>query len=151
MKELKINNKEYRIDSITAKRAYELLATIISLTGSAAEYLPALLQNVEEEAEGFSSDIISFAAASEMISKNGVGAFIELKDHVISMAEIKSESGSYNQVDLDRDFVGDLNTAEKLFDAIIEEHLSPLLKGGSGTSPAALAVLLIRNLFRTQS
>lgn len=149
MREIKINKQEYRIDSITAKEAYSLIAELVKLSGVAADYLPTLMNLSENSDE--TADMVAFSMSSYMINQNGVDAFVELKEKVISMAEIKSESGAYNPVDLDRDFMGDLSGAEQLFDAVLQEHFDPLLKGGSGTSPAALALLLNRNLFRTMN
>ena len=153
MAEKKIGSREFKVGPMTAPDAYKLLCEMIAITGSAAQYLPSMLSAAKkDDAEGsFLADVGAFAACSSMIKEVGVEGFLDFKRKVIESAMVKRPSGAYESVLFDSDFIGDLVSAEKLFEWVLEEQFAPFLKGSEVSGPVALSIMLIRNVFRTLS
>ncbi|GFO81218.1 MAG: hypothetical protein A49_08450 [Methyloceanibacter sp.] len=151
MAETKIAGGEYRVQPLGAKDAYKLLGELIRLAGPGARHLPAILTVTTDSSEGkMLADTAELIAVSDMLSVHGVDAFAEFKAGVCAVAQVKRPSGSYDEVDLDADFVGDLEGAEKLFNFVMEHAFGNFFKGNGAVGPAALALVLIRNVFQSQ-
>jgi len=151
MAERKINGETYKVEPLTAPEAYKLLAEILLLAGTGSQHLPAIIKGQYEDEDGtggFAADIAAFAAVSSMIRDFGMDAFVDFKRRVIETAMIKRPSGPYEHVSLEAEFIGDLVSAEKVFDFVIEEQFGPFSKGSEASGPVALALILIRNVFQ---
>ncbi|CTQ67117.1 phage tail assembly chaperone [Roseibium alexandrii] len=152
MPEKKIAGAEYRVEPLAAKDAYLLLTEIIRLAGPGAKHLPGLMAilSTTDPKERFLADVAAFAACSEVINVHGASAFVDLKQRVISNAQVKRPSGIYDHLDLEDDFCGDLETAEKVFDFVMEVQFGNFSAGSEANGPVALAMIIVRNIFRIQ-
>lgn len=152
MAEKKIGGAEYRVAPLNAKDAYYLLAEIIRLAGPGARHLPGIVRIAahEDEKDRFLSEVASFGACSEILNAHGAEAFVEFKSRVISIAQIKRQSGVVEHVDLSVDFEGDLETAEEVYDFVMETQFGNFSEGSKVRGPAAFAMILVRNTFRLQ-
>lgn len=149
MAEKKIEGAEYRVDLLSAKDAYALLSKIIRLAGPGAKHLPGIMTLAGPTPEDrMLADVAAFAACSEMLRFHGAEALVDLKSEVISIAQMKRPSGEYHPVDLDVDLSGDIPTAELLFDYVLEVQFGNFFDGPKASGPVALALTLVRNIFR---
>ena len=153
MAEIKIGGTEYRVEPLGAKDAYKLLTDIMLLTGSGTQYLATLLFSQEDgEIQNSQSmdSIEAYEACIEILREHGTQAFVDMKARVTSLAQAKRPSGVYETVDLDVDFPGDLQGAEKLFEFVMEVQFGNFSKGSKAYGHIDLAMLLAKHLFRMQ-
>ncbi|MEM9359959.1 MAG: phage tail assembly chaperone [Pseudomonadota bacterium] len=152
MAEKKIADKEYRVELLGAKDAYLLLAEIIRIAGPGAKHLPAIVALVRPDEEGaqFMADVAAFAACAEVLNTHGAEALVDLKARVLGLAQVKRPAGHYEKIDLEVDFYGALDQAEELFDYVMEVQFGNFSQGSEASGPIALAMVLVRNIFRIQ-
>ena len=154
MAEIKIGGTEYRVEPLGAKDAYKLLTDIMLLTGSGTQYLATLLfsqEDGETENDQPMDSVEAYEACIEILREHGTQAFVDMKARVTSLAQAKRPSGVYETVDLDVDFPGDLQGAEKLFEFVMEVQFGNFSKGPKHAGPIALAMQTIQTLFRLKS
>ena len=149
MPEKKIAGTEYRVELLGAKDAYALLAKLLLLAGSAGPHLPGILalSGSEKHEATDATNLATLKAVSGILQAHGAEAFVDLKTSMIELAQAKRPSGIYEQVDLDVDFAGDLESSEKLFDFVMEVQFGNFSKGPNLNGPIALAMQTVRTLF----
>ena len=153
MAEKKIAGTEYRVEPLGAKDAYKLLAKLLRIAGPGGKQMPGI-QSLYESSEPQAVSVANasaLSAASDILAVHGEHAYADLKSDVLSLAQARRPSGIYEQVDPDLDFVGDLESAETLFDFVMEVQFGNFSKGPKHTGPIALAMQTIQTLFRLKS
>ena len=153
MAETKIGGTEYRVEPLGAKDAYSLLTEVMRLTGPGAQYLTTLLFSQEDDdaqSDHRMESIDAYMTCIEILREHGTQAFVDMKARVTSIAQARRSSGIYETVDLDVDFPGDLESAEKLFEFVMEVQFGNFSKGSKAYGHIDLAMLLAKHLFRMQ-
>ena len=150
MAEIKIAGTEYRIEPLSAKVAYELLAELLRLAGPAADHMQGLttLYKTGQEWSQEMADASAYKALTKILNVQGTQAFVDFKTSIIELAQARRPSGIYEQVDLDLDFAGDLESSEKLYDFVMEVQFGNFSKGPKPNGPIAFAMQTARTLFR---
>ena len=152
MAEIKIAGTEYRVEPLGAKDAYALLAKLLRIAGPGGKKMPgiqSLYESSEPQTVNF-ANAAALSAASDILAVHGDNAYVDLKSDVLSLAQAKRPSGIYEQVDPDLEFVGDLESAETLFDFVMEVQFGNFSKGSKAYGHIDLAMLLAKHLFRMQ-
>lgn len=110
MAEKKINGKTYKVERILAKDSLVLKARIMQILGGGISRLPEIMQgaggNKGAEAEA-KSNAAAVAAFTDIFVNGDPVKMADLVQDVAERAFIQTETGSWESVNIDRDFTGD--------------------------------------------
>jgi hypothetical protein len=132
MAERKITGRVFAVAPMPARDALALYAELISVLGSAVHRLPGIVLTTAEATEGESeggsldimSDIITFAAISDVVRTATPEGTAALVQRICEAAEIRTESGAYHPVEFDRDFTGHLKDIPTVVQFVLKEQFS---------------------------
>lgn len=110
MAEKTINGSNYLVEPVLAKDSLVLKARIMQVLGAGVSRLPEILQgaggNKGPEAEA-KSNAAAVAAFTDIFVLGDPEKMADLVEDVAQMAKIQTESKSWEQVNINRDFTGD--------------------------------------------
>lgn len=124
MGERKIGSRYFRVEPLPAGEAIELYAEMMRVVGPAAGRLPSIIVSAQAEKDQgrVMADVATLAALSDIVSVVGSVGVRTFITRIVSLAQIKRESGSYEPCDLDGDFTGDLPDVIAVCRFVLEEQ-----------------------------
>jgi len=150
MAEKKINGRTFKVVPLPAGEALELYAETLRIAGHGAGRLPALLLGADGTSEASAlKDLALLLAMSDVLNGAGSVPIRDLVKRLVEVAMIQRPGGSYEQVDLDHDFTGQLGDIIPVVKFVLQEQFSDfftasgasgilgMLKGGSQSTRSA--------------
>lgn len=130
MAEKKIGGKTYRVAPVLAFESIKLKAKLMKVLGGGISKLPKILANSgkdKTEEHSQAANAAAMEAFTEVFVNGDPDQMANLIKEVAEIAEIQSESGVYNQVDIDRDFTGNEQGLFELCFFVLKEVFSGFL------------------------
>lgn len=124
MAEKKINGKTYKVEPLLATDAIRLKMRLVKAVGPALSRVPVIFAGfgaATQEAKDKSNEAAA-DALSEIIGSLDPDDATDLIKNIVEVAMIKRPSGSYEQVDLDGDFTGNLGEIITVATFVLQEQ-----------------------------
>lgn len=124
MAEKKINGKTYKVEPLLATDAIRLKMRLVKAVGPALSRIPVIFAGfgaATPEAREKSNEAAADALA-EIIGGLDPDDATDLIKNIVEVAMIKRPSGSYEQVDLDGDFTGNLGEIITVATFVLQEQ-----------------------------
>ena len=146
MAEKKINGRTFKVAPMLAMDALVLQARLFKLLGPALSQFGAVMQGRGKDATEDAKAAALTAGATALVSifQNAEPRDVaQLIKDVVELAQIRRESGVYDQCDLDGDFTGDQKTMMQVTFFVLKEQFGDFFSGlpglgnpGKGTEAA---------------
>lgn len=136
MAEKRINGRTFRVEPMLATKAIVLQARILKLLGPAMSKLGDVMKGhgddkTAEQKEA--SNAAAMAAISEIFNRIEPESVAELMRDVVEVAQIKRESGTYDQCDLDGDFTNHQGDIIPVVVFVLREQFGHFFTGMQGS------------------
>lgn len=111
MAEKKIGGRTFRVGMVLATDAIKLQVRLMKIIGGAVDRLPTILAGMGKKGEvnpeaKAASDTAAVAALADIFSKANPDEVAKLISDIVSIAQINTPSGSWENVDMDQEFTG---------------------------------------------
>lgn len=132
MAEKKIKGKTYKIGEVLATDAIRLQAKLLKVVGTGVERLPTIFagygKDKSPEAKEKSNGA-AVAAFTDIFVKGDPDEMTNLVKQIVEMAQVKRDSGVYEDVDMDGDFTGNLSGMMELVVFVLKETYGDFFRG----------------------
>lgn len=137
MAEKKINGRTFRVGTVLATDAIKLQVRLLKIVGGGVERLPLILAGMgkkgEENPEAKAkSDAAAVAALSDILSKADPDGVTDLLSDIVAMAQLQTDSRSWEPVDIDQDFTDHKKDLFHVVFFVLKEVLGDFFDGVPG-------------------
>ncbi len=133
MAEKKINGRTFRVEAMLATDALILQARIFKMVGPLISQLGTVMKSGsvdgDSDAKKMALGTAALAALSEMFSKSDPLEVARLVKDVVEVAQIRRESGAYDQCDFDGDFTKHAKDIMPVVVFVLQEQFSDFFLG----------------------
>lgn len=124
MAEKKIKGATYKVEPMLALEAVKLQARLLKVLGGGIDRLPEVLAGAGSKAtpeQKEKSNAAAVAAFTDIFVKGDPDEMANLVKDVVEVAMVKRPSGSYEQVDMDGDFTGNMGAMFQVVVFVLRE------------------------------
>lgn len=124
MAEKKIKGATYKVEPMLALDAVKLQARLLKVLGGGIDRLPEVLAGAGSKAtpeQKEKSNAAAVAAFTDIFVKGDPDEMANLIKDVVEVAMVKRPSGSYEQVDMDGDFTGNMGAMFQVVVFVLRE------------------------------
>ena len=132
MAEKKIGGRTFRCSPMLATDAIKLQVRLVKFLGGAVERLPEIVQGASKgasEAQRAQANAKAIGMLVDLIGKSDPDEVARLLSDVVSLAQIRRESGEYHDADIDGDFVGRPGDMFEVVLWVLQEQIGPFFSG----------------------
>ncbi|MBD8556293.1 hypothetical protein IFT84_17430 [Rhizobium sp. CFBP 8762] len=132
MAEKKINGRTFKVAPMLAIEAVVMQARLMQLLGGALDRLPEILAGRNDKATDemkAKSDAMAVAAFTDIFKHLDPREFGKLVKDIVELASIQRESGTYDPVDMDGDFTGNLKDLIPVVIFVLGEQFGDFFSG----------------------
>lgn len=134
MAEKKIGGRTFRVGHVLATDAIKLQVRLLKIIGGGVDRLPVILAGMGKKGEAdpaakSASDAAAVAALGDIFSKSDPDAVTKLISDIVSMSQLNTTSGAWENADIDQDFTQNKGDLFPVVLFVLQEVLGDFFSG----------------------